>query len=315
MLHVSGCDNAVTLFLAILFSHITRIGKFIMIIFSKRKFLSAPVDCFDLCSYACSSLKRKRKWSYSPSYPYTIRQIKQGAQRPHFVYLSTLCGTFVDRLARAAVMVFRLAKKALKKLGRGCSDLASSQISLNSVLQFQRRCRKCLSQSEARAAMFFFFNRLEKHEVGRGCCDLASCQVSLNSVRELLKPKMSQPIRGKDGYPVFITVKRELGRGRGDLASCRVSLIFVQRFLRSQKCLSQSEARVAILVFQSAQKHKLGRGRCLEIFLPVKFHFRGEVANISANQRSGQPFCFYNRPKNTNFVEDVEIFYPSAQVH
>ena len=42
------------------------------------------------------------------------------------------------------------------KLGRGCWDLASCQVLLNSVQRFQRRSRKCLSQSEARAAILFF---------------------------------------------------------------------------------------------------------------------------------------------------------------
>ena len=42
------------------------------------------------------------------------------------------------------------------KLGRGRWDLASCQVSLNSVQRIQRRSRKCLSQSEARAAIFFF---------------------------------------------------------------------------------------------------------------------------------------------------------------
>ena len=49
--------------------------------------------------------------------------------------------------------------------------------------------------------------------------------------------------------------KHKLGRGRWDLASCQVSLNSVQRFKRrSQKCLSQSEARTAILFFRTAQK-------------------------------------------------------------
>ena len=49
--------------------------------------------------------------------------------------------------------------------------------------------------------------------------------------------------------------KHELGRGRWDLASCQVSLNSVQGFQRrSQKCLSQSEPRVAILLFRSAWK-------------------------------------------------------------
>ena len=50
-------------------------------------------------------------------------------------------------------------------------------------------------------------------------------------------------------------VKHKLGRGHWDLASCEVSLNSVQRFQRrSRKCLSQSEARAAILFFRSARK-------------------------------------------------------------
>ena len=49
--------------------------------------------------------------------------------------------------------------------------------------------------------------------------------------------------------------RKQDGRRRWDLASCRVSLNSVQRFhRRSGKCLSQSEARAAILFFRSARK-------------------------------------------------------------
>ena len=72
------------------------------------------------------------------------------------------------------------------------------------------------------------------------------------------KSEMSQPIRGRWG-----------------LASCQVSLNSVQRCQRSRKCLRQSED--------------------LEVLLPVKFRWipfcgiRGEVENVSANQRPGRP--------------------------
>ena len=68
------------------------------------------------------------------------------------------------------------------KLGRSHWELASCQVSLNSVQRFQRRSRKCLGQSEARAAILFF-RSAQKHKLGRGHWDLASCQVSLNSVQ------------------------------------------------------------------------------------------------------------------------------------
>ena len=43
------------------------------------------------------------------------------------------------------------------KLCRGHWDLASCHVMLNSVQRFQRRSRKCLSQSEAMAAILFFW--------------------------------------------------------------------------------------------------------------------------------------------------------------
>ena len=56
--------------------------------------------------------------------------------------------------------------------------------------------------------------------------------------------------------------KHKLCRRHWDLASCQVSLNYVQRFLqRSPKCLSQSEARVAILFYPIGPKtHINGRG-------------------------------------------------------
>ena len=41
------------------------------------------------------------------------------------------------------------------KVGRWCWDFASFKVSLNSVQRFPRRSQKCLSQSEARAAILF----------------------------------------------------------------------------------------------------------------------------------------------------------------
>ena len=49
--------------------------------------------------------------------------------------------------------------------------------------------------------------------------------------------------------------KHKLGRGRWDLAPYKVSLNSIQRFQSiSRKCISQSEARAAILFFRSARK-------------------------------------------------------------
>ena len=56
---------------------------------------------------------------------------------------------------------------------------------LNSVLRFQRRSRKCLSQSAAKQRPGWpscFYDRPEKQKLCREHCVFASCQVSSNSV-------------------------------------------------------------------------------------------------------------------------------------
>ena len=77
--------------------------------------------------------------------------------------------------------------------------------------------------------------------------------------------------------------KHKLGRGRWDLASCQVSFNSIQRFQRrSRKCLSQSEAGVAIFVFRPARQNT-NLVKHIEILLPVKVRripfsgFRDEV--------------------------------------
>ena len=88
------------------------------------------------------------------------------------------------------------------KVCRGRWDLATSQISLNTVRRFKRRCRKCFSQSEARTVILFS-DRPEKHihvlVLGRGRCRLRSCFLSsfveFRSAVSEEKSKMSRPGR------------------------------------------------------------------------------------------------------------------------
>ena len=103
-----------------------------------------------------------------------------------------------------------------RKLGRGHWPLASSQVSLNSVQRFQRIFRKCLSQSEARAAILFF-RSARKTQILWGRWDLASCQVSLTSVLKNVSANQSlrRPFWFSDRHE-----KHKLDRGHCDLASC-----------------------------------------------------------------------------------------------
>ena len=88
------------------------------------------------------------------------------------------------------------------RLGKGRWDLASCQVSSNSVQRFQRRSRKCLSQAEAGTAILFFRSaqKTQLFKLGRRCWDLASCQVSLNSVQRFQRRSWKcESLRTDDG--------------------------------------------------------------------------------------------------------------------
>ena len=144
------------------------------------------------------------------------------------------------------------------KLGRGRCDLASCQVSLNSIQRFQRRSRKCLSQSEAGAAILFFRSARKNTNLVEGVEILLPVKfrwIPLSGFREEVENVSANQRPGRPSCFSDRPEKHKLGRGLWDLASCQVSLNSVQRFQRrSRKCLSQSEARAAILFFPSARK-------------------------------------------------------------
>ena len=192
------------------------------------------------------------------------------------------------------------------KLGRGRWDLASCQVSLNSVERFQRRSRKCLSQSEARAAILFFWSARKNTHLVEDVEILLLIKfrwIPLSGSREEVENVSANQRPGRPSWFSDRPEKHKLGRGRWDLAPCQVSLNSVQRFhRRSRKCLSQSEARAAILFFWSARKNT-HLVEDVEILLLIKFRWiplsgsREEVENVSANQRPGRPSWFSDRPE------------------
>ena len=95
------------------------------------------------------------------------------------------------------------------KLGRGCWDLASCQVSLNSIERFQRRSRKCLSQSEARAAILFFQSTRKTQTWQRTLwsCFL-SCFAEFHSAFSGEKSKMSQSIICQGSHLVFRSARK-----------------------------------------------------------------------------------------------------------
>ena len=122
----------------------------------------------------------------------------------------------------------------------------------------------------------------------------------------------------KPGWPSYFSdqpEKHKLGRGRWDLASCQVSLNSVQLFQRrSRKCLSQSEARAAILFFRiswtNGAMHQWGGGGKQQE--AKRATYRAPEYNVPPFWQIGQGgnLVFLICPKNTNLVEDVEIFLP-----
>ena len=153
---------------------------------------------------------------------------------------------------------FYLLIRLKKHLGRRCWDLASCQISLNPVQQFQRRSQKCLSQSCAMAAIFFFYWSAWKHRLGKGrweSCFLSSFVEFCSAVSEK-KSKMSQPIRGLGARLVFPINPKNTNLVED-----------IEILLPVKYC-----------------------------WIPFS-GFREEVENVSANQRPGRPSYVSDRPE------------------
>ena len=119
-----------------------------------------------------------------------------------------------------------------QKLGRGCWYLASYQVLWNSVQRFQRRSWKCLSQSEAWEAIFFFpigpknTNLIKEVEI---LLPVKFHWIPFSGIREEVKNVSANQRPGRPSSFSNRPEKHKLRRG-WDLASCQVSLNFVQRF-------------------------------------------------------------------------------------
>ena len=122
------------------------------------------------------------------------------------------------------------------KLGRGCCELASCQVSFNFAQCLQKRSKKCLGHLEARVAILVFPPR-------RGYWAHASCQVLSYSIWSFLRRNwecLSQSVaRVAMVFSEFAPNKKttnKLGRGLWELASSQVLSNSALQFLRSRKC-------------------------------------------------------------------------------
>ena len=140
---------------------------------------------------------------------------------------------------------------------RGCWDLTSWQVSLNSVLRFQRRSRKMWQPIRGQGGNLVIpigqknTNSVEDIEI---LLPVKFCWILFSGLREVGNVSANQRPERLSHFSDRPEI-HTLGRGPLDLASCQVSMNCVQWFqMRSRKCLSKSEARAAILFFRSARK-------------------------------------------------------------
>ena len=133
------------------------------------------------------------------------------------------------------------------------------------------------------------------------------------------KSKMSQPIRGQGGHFVFSRLAWKTQTWKKALRA-----YFLSSFVEFRSAVSSEKSKMSQpirgqgdhFVFPISPKNtNLVEG--VEILLPIKLRwiqfsgFRGEVENVSANQRLGGHLVFPIGPKNTNLVKGFEILLPN----
>ena len=184
---------------------------------------------------------------------------------------------------------------------------------------FKRRSRKCLSQSEVRAAILFFPIGPKNTNLVEDVAILLPVKfrwIPFSGFRGEVENLSANQRSGRPSCFSDRPEKHKLGRRRWDLAYCQVSLNSVQRLQRrSRKCLSQSEVRAAILFFRSARKTQTWKRTLISCFLSSFVEFRSAVSEEKSKMSQpirgqGGHLVFPVGPQNTNLVEDVEILLP-----
>ena len=180
---------------------------------------------------------------------------------------------------------------------------------------------------------FLLTHQPEKHKLGRRCWDLAycqicwilfsgSCQVSLNSVqrfqrRSRIHVYLSQSEAG--AAILFFWTAWKTQTWKRTLRSCFLSSFVEFRSADSEEKSKMSQpirGQGGHLVFPIGPKNT-NLGEDTEILLPVKSHwipfssFRGEVENVSVNQRPGRPSCFSDQPEKHKLGRVLEVMLHS----
>ena len=146
--------------------------------------------------------------------------------------------------------------------GRRRCDLASCQVSLNSVRRFLRRSQKCLSHSDAGRPYWFFLIGPKKQKLVEDIDTLRPVNFHWNPFSGFKgEVKMANERQGRLCWFSDQSEKHKLGKECWDIVSCQVSL--------------------NSLLWASRQ-----------VSLNSLLRFRGEIENVPANQRPECSFWF-----------------------
>ena len=174
---------------------------------------------------------------------------------PHIVHLSTMCHLF-EESAKADIFVYWSARKTQtrKRMLRSC--FLSSFVEFRSAVLEEKSKMSQPIRGQGGHLVFLIgpknTNLVEDVEI---LLPAKFRWIPFSDFRGEVENVSANQRPGRPSCFSDRPEKHKLGRGLWDLASCQVSLNSVQRFQRrSRKCLSQSEARAAILFFQSARK-------------------------------------------------------------
>ena len=191
------------------------------------------------------------------------------------------------------------------KPGRGHWDLASCQVSLNSVQKVSEEKLKMSQPIRGQGGHLVFRISPKNTNLVEGVDILLPVKfrwIPFSGFRGEVQNVSANQRPGRPSCFSDRPEKHKLGRGHWDLASSQVSLNSVQKVSEKLKMSQPIRGQGGHLVFRISPKNtNLVEG--VDILLPVKFRwiqfsgFRGEVQNVSANQRPGRPSCFSDRPE------------------
>ena len=238
---------------------------------------------------------------------------------PHNVHLSTMCHLlwWIGQGGNFNLFIFRPQKNT--NLVEDIKILLPVKFRWVPFSGFRGKVKICLSQSEARAAILFFWISPKNTNLVEDVENLLSvkfCWIPFIGFIGEVKNVSANQRTGLLSY--FWSARKKNASLVEDvkiLLPVKFCWILFSGFRGKVENVSANHRPGRPFCFSDPpEKHKLGRGRWDLASYQVSsdsFHSFREVENISANQRPGRPFCFFPIClKNTNVVEGIESLIP-----